>query len=66
MLVTMINNKSYTCWILEFKTDLVGKRPSYSRVTKLHGRTMKSYELDVACSKLGLQTREKQSYMAEM
>ena len=44
-----------TCWNLEYETDLAGARPPYSRVTKLHGRKVKSYELDVACSKLRLQ-----------
>ena len=51
MMVTMIKIK-VTCWNLEFKTDLAGERPPYSRVTKLHGRNVKSYELDVDCCKL--------------
>ena len=54
MMVTMIKIK-VTCWNIEFKTDLAGERPPYSRVSKLHGRNVKSYESDVACSKLGLQ-----------
>ena len=49
------NNKVTYCRNLEYETDLAGARPPYSRVTKLHGRKVKSYELDVACSKLGLQ-----------
>ena len=56
MMVT--NNKVTYCRNLENETDLAGVRPPYSRVTKLHGRKGKSYELDVACSKLGLQTLE--------
>ena len=50
--------------ILEYETDLDGSRPPYSRsrVTKLHGRNVKSYELDVACSKLGLQTEDYKWY----
>ena len=56
MMVTMIIK--VTSWNLEYKADLAGARPPYSRVTKLHGRKVKSDELDVACSKLGLQTPE--------
>ena len=56
MMVTMIIK--VTCWNLEYKTDLAGARPPYSRVTKLHVRKVKSDELDMACSKLGLQTPE--------
>ena len=46
------DNKSYMLEFIEYKTDLAGARPPYSRVTKLHGRKVKSDELDVACSKL--------------
>ena len=45
-------------------TDLAGARPPYSRITKLHGRKVKSYELDVACSKLGLQTEDYKKYIS--
>ena len=53
----MVTNKNVTyCRNLAYETDLAGARPPYSRVSKLHGRKVKSYELDVACSKQGLQT----------
>ena len=42
------NNDKVTYWNLEYETDLAGARSPYSRVTKLHGRKVKSYELDVA------------------
>ena len=54
MMVT--NNKVTYCRNFENETDLADARPPYSRVTKLHGDwPVKSYELDVACSRLGLQ-----------
>ena len=53
MMVT--NNKVTYCKNFEYETDLAGARPPYSTVTKLHRRYVKSYESDVACSKLGLQ-----------
>ena len=56
MMVTMINN--VTCWNLEYETDLTSARTPYSRVTILHGRNVKSYELDVACRNLGFQTED--------
>ena len=59
MMVT--NNKD---WNLEYETDLAGARPPYSKVTKLHSRNVKSYELDVACSKQGLQTEDYKKYMS--
>ena len=62
MMVT--NNKVTLCRKLEYETDLAGARPPYSRITKLHGRKVKSYELDVACSKLGLQTEAYKKYMS--
>ena len=50
--------KIICCRNLEYETDLTGARLPYSRVTKLTGRNVKSYELDVACSKPGFQTRD--------
>ena len=47
---------------LKFKTDLAGARPLYSRVRNLDGPNVKSYELDVACCKLGLQTEDYKWY----
>ena len=49
------------CRNLEYKTALAGARPPYSRVTKFHDRKVKSYELDLACCKLDLQTFELQT-----
>ena len=49
---------------LENETDLAGARSPYSRVTKLHGRTVKSYELDVACGNQGLQTEDYTKFMS--
>ena len=61
----MVTNNTVTyCRNLEYETDLAGARPPYSRVTKLHGRKVKSYELDVACSKQGLQTEDYTKYMS--
>ena len=62
MMVT--NNKVTYCRNLAYETDLAGARPPYSRVTKLHDRKVKSYESDVACSKLGLQTKDYKKYMS--
>ena len=63
MIVT--NNKVTYCRNLEYETDLADARPPYSRVTKLHGRRkVKSYELEVACSKLGLQTEDHKNDMS--
>ena len=50
MMVT--NNKITYCRNFENETDQADARPPYSRVTTLHSRKVKSYELDVACSKL--------------
>ena len=61
----MVTNNTVTyCRNLEYETDLAVVRPPYSRVTKLHGRKVKSYELDVACSKQGLQTEDYKKYMS--
>ena len=64
MMVSMIIKVTCTYWNLEFKTDLAVVRPPYSRVTQLHGRKVRSYELDVACSKLGLQTEDYKNYVS--
>ena len=50
------NDKVTCCKNLEYETDMAGAWPPYSKVTKSHGRKVKSYELEVACSKLGLPT----------
>ena len=62
MMVT--NNKVTYCRNFEYETDLADARPPYSRVRKLHSRKVKSYELDVACSKLGLQTVDYKKYIS--
>ena len=62
MMVT--NNKVTYCRNFEYEMDLAGARPPYLRVTKLHGRNVKSYESDVACSKQGLQTKDYKKYMS--
>ena len=36
----------------------------YSTVSKSHGRKAKFYELEVACSKLGLQTEDYKKYIS--
>ena len=56
MMVTMI--KLHVVGIKNYKTDLASARPPYPRVTKIHGRKVKSYKLDMACTKLGLQTQD--------
>ena len=62
MMVT--NNKVTYCRNLAYETDLAGARPPNWRVTKLHGRKVKSYELDVACRERGLQTPDYKKYMS--
>ena len=62
MMVTKINKVTYTYWNLEYETDLAGARPPFSRVAMLHGRKVKSYELDMACSKLSIQTKDYKWY----
>ena len=66
MMVHVTNNKVTYCRNLEYKTDLADARSPYSTVTKLHGRKVKSYELEEACSKLGLQTEDYKKYMTSI
>ena len=62
MMVT--NNKVTYCRNLKYETDLADARPPYSKVTKLHGQNVKSYDSDVACNKRGLQTEDNKKYMS--
>ena len=61
----MVTNNKVTYWRnLEYETDLADARPPYSIVTMLHGRKVKSYELDVACGNQGLQTEDYTKFMS--